>query len=204
MTFPEPILCSHASSPRGSIRDSATAKISRAGNPPVSLSGRRTSLRQREKTSRPLLSSALRGRARRLEAVTAIDVNVGDAHVAAFLWPGTGVPFPRARALSGIGLRGDAIRRRTRARGVGGTAVGLTGSSTVSSTIGSAAVPLRRRIRLRRVIRWRGVIGWRRAVGWRSRGTILCIRPRHPGGRSQNAHSCDCDESAFHRLPPFG
>ena len=32
----------------------------------------------------------------------------------------------------------------------------------------------------------------------------MCIRPRHPGGRSQNPHSRDCDESTFHRLPPFG
>jgi hypothetical protein len=31
----------------------------------------------------------------------------------------------------------------------------------------------------------------------------LCIRP-HPGSRSQNAHACDSDQSAFHRLPPFG
>src|SRR5262245_20447637 len=42
----------------------------------------------------PFRGGPLWGRARRLEAVTAIDVDVGDAHVAAFLGPGTGVPLP--------------------------------------------------------------------------------------------------------------
>src|SRR5262249_61844474 len=59
-------------------------------------------------------------RARRLVAVTAIDIDVSDAHTASFLRTGTSVPLPRAGALSGIGLRGDAIGRRTRAGGVGG------------------------------------------------------------------------------------
>jgi hypothetical protein len=44
--------------------------------------------------------------------------------------------------------------------------------------------------------------GWSRTIAWRRRA-ILCIRP-HPGSRSQNAHACDSDQSAFHRLPPFG
>src|SRR5262249_32205748 len=83
------------------------------------------------------VGSALRLRTRRLEAVSAIDIAVSDAHTAPFLRPRAGVPLPRAGALSGIGLRGDAVGRRTRARGVGGrgrSAVGLTGRSTVGST----------------------------------------------------------------------
>src|SRR5262249_48818484 len=89
------------------------------GIPPVYLSGRRASLRP--KRLRGLCKFSASGRARRLEAVTAIDVNVGDAHTAPFLRPGTGVPLPRAGALSGIRLRGNAIGRRTRTRGVGGS-----------------------------------------------------------------------------------
>src|SRR5262249_56600881 len=99
-----------------------------------------------------LVGSALRGRTRRLVAVAAIDINVGDAHPASFIRAGTRVPLPRAGALSGIGLRGDAVGRRTRARGVGGrgrSAVGLTGRSTVGST-GIAGS---------RGIAWSGVIG---------------------------------------------
>jgi hypothetical protein len=42
-------------------------------------------------------SRSLRGRARSLEAVTAINVGVGDAHGAPFIRPGTGVPLPRLR-----------------------------------------------------------------------------------------------------------
>jgi hypothetical protein len=138
-----------------------------------------------------------------LVAVAAIDIDVGDAHAASFTRAGTGVPLPRARALTGIYLTRNVIGRRTRARGVDV----LTGrlrrlGRTGRATVGSTAVPLRRLIRLRRVIRWRGVVGWRRAIGWRRRA-ILCFRPRHPGGRSQNPHSRDCDESTFHRLPPL-
>jgi hypothetical protein len=134
------------------------------------------------------------GGARRLEAVTAINVNVGHAHSAAFLWPGTSVPLPRARALTGIGLSGDAIGRRTGAGGVGGrSAGGLTGRSTVGST----------GIAWRRGIGWSRAIGWRRAVGWRSRRAILCIRRFHANGRSHNAHASDSDQSAFHDFLPF-
>src|SRR5262249_9061247 len=71
-------------------------------------------------------------RARPSEAVTAIDVNVGDAFTASFPRTGPRVPLPRARALTGICLSGDTIGRRTRARGVdGSSAVGSTGRSTV-------------------------------------------------------------------------
>src|SRR5262245_34799308 len=142
--------------------------------------------------------------ARRLVAITAIDIDVGRAHIAAFHWA---VPFIRLGRLCGICLRSNGIGLPTRARGEGrttgidrrgsttvrGCAIGLTSSATVGST----------GIAWSRGIGWRRVVGWRRAVGWRSWRAILCIRPRHPGGRSQNAHSCDCDKSAFHRLPPF-
>ena len=126
-------------------------------------------------------------------AVAAIDIGVGDAHTAPFTRAGTSVPLPWTLALSGICSSRNVIGRRTRARGVDeSTAGGLTGRSTV----GSAGVPLGRVIRLRRVIRWRRTIAWRRRA-------ILCICPHHPGGRSQNAHACDSDQNAFHRLPPF-
>ena len=131
-------------------------------------------------------------RARPSEAVTAIDVNVGDAFTASFLRTGTRVPLPRARALGGICLRGDAIGRRTRARSVGGggrTAVGLTGRSTVGAT----------GIAWRRSIGWSRAGGWRRGIGWRSRRAILCIRRLHPNGRSHNAHASEGDQSAFVR-----
>src|SRR5262249_57291698 len=95
--------------------------------------------------------------ARPAEAVTAIEVNVGDAFTASFLRTGTRVPLPRAGALSGIGLLGDAIGRRTRARGIGGggrSAGGLTGRSTVGAT----GVARRRGIGRRRAIGWGGAI----------------------------------------------
>jgi hypothetical protein len=142
----------------------------------------------------PLLFRTLWRRARLVVAVTAKCIGVFDAHIAAFTRAGSRVPFPRALAWTGIRLARNIIGRRTRARGVDeSTAGGLTGRSTV----GSAGVPLGRVIRLRRVIRWRRTIAWRRRA-------ILCICPHHPGGRSQNAHACDSDQSAFHRLPPFG
>src|SRR5262249_57762911 len=96
--------------------------------------------------------------ARPAEAVTAIEVNVGDAFTASFLRTGTRVPLPRAGALSGIGLLGDAIGRRTRARGIGGggrSAGGLTGRSTVGAT----GVGRGRGIGRRRGIGWGGGIG---------------------------------------------
>jgi hypothetical protein len=134
--------------------------------------------------------SPLRSGAWLLVAITATYIGVFDAHRAAFTRAGTCVPLPRALVYT---LRRNVIGRRTRARGVDErTAGGLAGRSTV----GSAGVPLRRVIRLRRAI------GWRRTIGWRRRA-ILRIRPRHPGGRSQNPYSRDCDESAFHRLPPL-
>jgi hypothetical protein len=133
--------------------------------------------------------SLLRRRARLLVAVTATDIGVFDAHSAAFTRAGTRVPLPRALVCS---LPRNVIGRRTGSRGVDETtAGGLTGGSTV----GSAGVPLRRVIRLRRAIGWR-TIAWRRSA-------ILRVRPRHPGGRCQDPYSRDCNESAFHRLPPL-
>ena len=94
----------------------------------------------------------LRGRAILQEAVTAIDVDILYALTAAANRTHTRVPFPWAGALTGVCLRGDAIGRRTRARGVDGrSAVGLT----VRSTVGA------------RGIAWRRGIGRRRAIGWR-------------------------------------
>ena len=134
--------------------------------------------------------SLLRRRARLLVAVTATDIGVFDAHGAAFTRARARVPLPRAL---GSCLPRNVIGRRTRARGVDETtAGGLTGRSTV----GSAGVPLRRVICLRRAI------GWSRTIAWRRRA-VLRVRPRHPGGRSQNPYSRDCNESAFHRLPPL-
>jgi hypothetical protein len=141
-----------------------------------------------------LFRTLLWRRARLVVAVTAKCISVFDAHAAAFTRAGSRVPLPRALACTAIRLARNVIGRRARARGVDeSTAGGLTGRSTV----GSAGGPLRRVIRLRRAIRWRRTIAWRRRA-------ILCICPYHPGGRSQNAHACDSDQSAFHRLPPFG
>src|SRR5262249_29121470 len=136
------------------------------------------------------------GGARRLEAVTAIKVNVGHAHSAAFFWPGTSVPLPRAGALSGIYLTRNVIGRRTRARGVDEIrAIRLrgTGRSTVDPTgiWGRGGIGRRR------------AIGWRSAAGGRPRRAILCIRRLHPNGRSHNAHASDSDQSAFHDVLPF-
>jgi len=147
--------------------------------------------------------------ARRFVAVTAIDVDVGRAHIAASHWA---VPFIRLGRLCGICSRRNGVGRPTRARGEGRTtgidrrgsawiglsAIGLTSSATVGST----GISSRRAIGRRRGVGWPRSVGWGRTVGW-GRSAILCIRPRHPGGRSQKAHSCDCDESTFHRLPPF-
>src|SRR5262249_28281627 len=129
----------------------------------------------------------------------------------AFHWA---VPFVRLGRLAGICLRSNGIGLTTRARGEGRTtgidrrgsasidlsAIGLTSSATVGST----------------GISWRRSVGWGRAVGWLrsvALGRItrvdiwvdigLCIGRHHPGGRSQNAHSCDCDKSALHRSPPL-
>src|SRR5262245_60387501 len=66
-------------------------------------------------------SRRLRGRARRLEAVTAIEVDVGQAHVASLIRAGTGMPFPRGLRsvplgrITGVDVRVDVglrIRRR--------------------------------------------------------------------------------------------
>jgi len=136
-------------------------------------------------------------RARPSEAVTAIDVNVGDAFTASFLRTGTRVPLPRARALGGICLRGDAIGRRTRARSVGGggrTAVGLTGRSTVGAT----------GIAWRRGIGRRRAIGWRSGIGRRRRRAVLGVCRLHPSRRCQNAHAGDRDQSVLHDWPPLG
>jgi len=122
--------------------------------------------------------------ARPSEAVAASGIDVGDAFIAAFHRTWRCVPGEVALACLGICLRG----RRTRARGIGrGSARGLTGRSTGDST-GT----------LRSAVRLRGVRCCRRT--WRRRRAILCVRPRHPSGRSQDAHSCDCDKSAFHRF----
>jgi hypothetical protein len=119
--------------------------------------GQRSPLTQlRELTSAPgslgrqrlgVERAPLWGRARRLVAVTAIDIGVGDAHSASLIRAGTGVPLPWCP------------------RSV------LLGNIT-------------------------------RVDVWIDIG--LCIRRHHPGGWSQNAHACDNDQSAFHRLPPFG
>jgi len=147
--------------------------------------------------------------ARRLVAVTAIHIDVGRAHIAASHWA---VPFIRLGRLCGICSRSNGIGLPTRARGEGRTTgidrrgsawIGLSAIGlTRSATVGSTGISSRRAIGWRRGVGWPRSVGWGRAVG-RGRSAILCIRPRHPGGRSQNAHSCDCDKSAFHRLPPF-
>jgi hypothetical protein len=128
-----------------------------------------------------------------LVAVTATRIGVLDAHGAAFTRAGSRVPLPRAL---GRCLPRNVIGRRTRARGVDETTAG-TGGLTGGSTVGATGVPLRRVICLR-------AIGWRRTIARRRRRAhILRVRPRHPGGRSQNPYSRDCYECAFHRLPPL-
>jgi hypothetical protein len=137
--------------------------------------------------------SLLGRRARLLVAVTATCIGVFDAHSAAFTRAGTRVPLPRALASC---LPRDVIGRRTRARRVDETTTGA-GRLRGSSASGSAGGPLRLVIPLIRTI------GWSRTIAWRRSRAILRVRPRHPGGRSQNPYSRDCDESAFHRLPPL-
>ena len=138
--------------------------------------------------------SLLRRRARLLIAVTATRIGVLDAHRAASTRAGTRVPLPRALACS---LPRNVIGRRTRARGVDETTAGA-GGLTRGSTVSSAGGPLRLVISLRRAIGRRRTIARRRR-----RAHILRIRPRHPGGRSQNPYRRDCYECAFHRLPPL-
>src|SRR5215831_3805146 len=128
------------------------------------------------------------------KAVTAIEVDMLYALIAATHRTGTRVPLPRAGALAGICLSGDAIGRRTGARGVGGRgAVGLPGRSTVGAT----------GIAWSWSIGWSRAVGWRRGIGWRSRRAILCMRRLHPNGRSHKAHASDSDQSAFHRYLPL-
>jgi len=146
--------------------------------------------------------------ARRLKSVATQGVGVGHAHIAASHRAGSGVPFVRLGRLCGICSRSNGIGRPTRARGEGritaidrrGSAIVLTAIVLTSrATVGSTGISSRR------ASGWRRGVGWCRSVAWAgwSRSAILCIRPRHPSGRSQNAHSCECDENAFHHLPPF-
>lgn len=134
----------------------------------------------------------LRGRAILQEAVTAIDVDILYALTAAANRTHTRVPFPWAGALTGVCLRGDAIGRRTRARGVDGrSAVGLT----VRSTVGATGIAWRRGIGRRRAIGWSRAIGWRSAIGWRRRRAVLGVCRLYPRGRCQNADAGDRDQS---------
>src|SRR5262249_62041338 len=85
--------------------------------------------------------------ARRLKSVATQGVGVGDAHIAASHWAGSGVPFIRLGRLCGIRSRRNGIGLPTRARGEGRitgidrrgsaivlTAIGLTSRATVGST----------------------------------------------------------------------
>ena len=142
------------------------------------------------------------GRARRLVSITAQGIGMRDAHVAASVRAGSGVPL--VRGVSVAGPR-HVIGRRSRPRGVGEiTAIGRR-----RSAIGLSAIRLASRatvsstgISSRRAIGWRRSVGWRRAVAW-GRSAILCICLHDPRGRSQNAYSCDGDQSASHRYLPL-
>src|SRR5262249_22601677 len=74
--------------------------------------------------------------------------------------------------------------RRSARTAIGLSAIILTSRATVGST----------GISSRRAIGWRRGVGWRRAVAW-GRSAILCICLHDPGGRSQNAYSCDGDKA---------
>ena len=131
-------------------------------------------------------------------SITAQRVGVRDAHVAASVRAGSGVPLVRGVSVGGPR---HVIGRRSRPRGVGEiTAIGRR-----RSAIGLSAIRLASRatvsstgISSRRAIGWRRSVGWRRAVAW-GRSAILCICLHDPRGRSQNAYSCDGDQSASHR-----
>src|SRR5262249_56719290 len=91
--------------------------------------------------------------ARRLVSVTTRGVALGDAHGAPLFRAGTGVPFPRARALSGICLTRNVIGRRTGTRGVDEiSARRLRG--TGRAPVGSTGISSRGGIPLRRAIGW--------------------------------------------------
>jgi hypothetical protein len=130
-----------------------------------------------------------------LESVATQGVGVGNAHIAPLIGAGSGVPFPRASALTGIDLTRNVIGRRTRARGVD-EITARRSRGTGRATVGATGIFSRRGIRLRRAV------GWGSAVGW-SRSAILCVRLHHPGGRSQNTRGYDSDQNAFHRYLPW-
>jgi len=132
--------------------------------------------------------------ARPLVSVATHGVGVGNAHIAPLIRAGSGVPFPRASALTGIYLTRNVIGRRTRARRVDEITTRRS-RGTGRATVGATGIFSRRGIRLRRAIGW-GAVGW-------SRSAILCVRLRNPGGRSQNTHRCDRDQNAFHRYLPW-
>src|SRR5215831_16093783 len=98
---------------------------------------------------------------RRLVAVTAIDIDVGRAHIAAFHWA---VPFIRLGRVCGICSRSNGIGRPTRARGEGrATGIDRRGSAW----IGLSAIGLRSSATIGSTgISWRRSVGWGRAVGW--------------------------------------
>src|SRR5262249_38047681 len=130
-----------------------------------------------------------------LKSVNAIEGDMLYALIAATPRARPPVPPPPAPALSRICFTSNAIWRRTGNRGVDEiSARRLRG--TGRAAVGSTGISSRRGIRLRRAI------GWGSAVGW-SRSAILCVRLYDPGGRSQNAHASDSDQSAFHRYLPL-
>src|SRR5215471_3880484 len=130
--------------------------------------------------------------ARPLVSVPTDGVGVGNAHIASLIRAGSGVPLPRAGALTGIDLTRNVIGRRTGARGIDDITARRsrgTGRATVGAT---------------------GIFS-RRGVGWSPRSVALahitrvdvrvdiglCIRLRDPRGRSQNDQGCDSHQCAF-------
>jgi hypothetical protein len=136
------------------------------------------------------------GWARRLVPITAQGIGMRDAHVAASIGAGSAMPFPWLVCRGGPL---DVIGRRTRPR--------LIDDPTVRRAPSIRAPSTRRAVCSTGMtstgIRLRRGIGWGLTIGW-SGSAILCIRLHHPGGRDQNSHACDSDQSAFHRLPPCG
>ena len=131
---------------------------------------------------------------RRLVPIPAQGVGVRDAHVAASVRAGGGMPFKRLVCLCGPL---DVVGRRTGARSIDHPTVRRGPSRRAPARIATGSSLLGIRLGRSHLC---GGIGLRRRRGWRH---LLGIRLHHPGRRNQNGHACNGDQSAFHRLPPF-
>src|SRR5262249_30133729 len=111
-------LATHVRAANNSLSDNLTSLAgTRQPGGSATPSGFRVSLQRKSPAQRgALVTHSLL--ARRLVAVTAIDVDVGRAHIAAFHWA---VPFIRLGRVCGICSRSNGIGRPTRPGGEGRT-----------------------------------------------------------------------------------